>query len=787
MTLYLLGPLLVLAAAPATGATSPSDHPRWNPRIPSIGSKNVLPNSSFELGSDGWSSLGAKTGWGGDLCGLYGEVVEGEAWEGNHSLRIELGPGKTRTTYYDVWPAARKVQSAPLAANLGWVDAIPGEDYTLSVYMKADRPGVKAKLMFRYGPDPVGGRTPTAESKAVTLSKQWARYAFTAPAAERDMCIAAGPDLSGTPDASATVWIDAVQLEQASSETPYARREQVEVGFDAGKFGNVFTMGETALLHVYGANATASPVKITLQRSIQDYFDSTIAFDKLDIRVPAGETALHDWPLTTKEPGFYRVNLSWDLGGVRHSRSLRFAIIPAHSSRDSLFGINHAPTTPELCQLLVKAGITWARDWSLVWGNLEPVEGQLSFAESDQHIARVQEQGMHVLGLFPLPSTNWGSLAPAEVQANRWSRMSYMPADKSLLMGFMEQAISRYRSGVRIWEFLNEPLWTEFCLPAAEYAPDDYIALLKQAYPVMKAADPTCKVIGGFSAEPWRYSSAFVSSGGLSYIDIYNLHNYGVFTAPEEFIGHMQSLLSLMDRSGGRKPIWMTEYSYYAADDKPWSPWVAPPGHWSANLQLKNERQCADWTVRYSVIMLAHGVEKLFYHQGAEGEVNNGSWNLECALIGEEGMPRKLYAAQAALANLLGAKPVYTSPMERPSTVDSGSPSGIYGYSFQCGKRAIMAVWVSEAEAASCDWRLALPTGVVAYNIVGNRLSERRIGLDQSPVYLASTSLNARQLAGACTLEKAPSSSSAAAVAGQKRPELPGGPTRGPGRSVDAK
>ena len=81
-----------------------------------------------------------------------------------------------------------------------------------------------------------------------------------------------------------------------------------------------------------------------------------------------------------------------------------------------------------------------------------------------------------------------------------------------------------------VWEFLNEPVWTGFCLPqsdfnkpGANYTPGDYVNLLKQAYPVIKAADPEGRVIGGFAAQPWHYASEFVALGGLQFTDIYNM------------------------------------------------------------------------------------------------------------------------------------------------------------------------------------------------------------------------------------------------------------------------
>lgn len=731
----------------------PAEPARLNPRLSSVGSTNLIPNSSFEAGEDGWSSLGLQArGWGGRLCGLYGDVVSDGAWDGTRCLRIELGPGKTPVAYYDVWPAEKSVHTAPLAANLGWIDVEKGKTYTLSAYMRADKPGVKGMLLLRF--DQAERRSP------VTLSQEWARYEFSVPAEGDQVYIAVGPDLSATPDTSAVVWIDSVQLEAASAASAYTPREPVEVGVHSGKMGNVFDAGEKAFLTVSVSNHTTKVTQIVLLCKVADYFGRTVSTGDLAIPAAAGTTTVREMPLGVSSSGFYTVDVSWESGGISHSRSLRAAIVKPYAYPDSPFGINHAPFTDKVCKLMMKAGITWARDWSVNWGHLEPEPGKLNWERSDQQIGRVLDVGMNVVSLLPPnPSTDWASTAPADVKPSLWSRMCYMPSDTTLLTGFMTKAVNRYKPKVRTWEFLNEPVWTEFALPGvkhkrpgADYTPADYISLLKKAYPVIKAADPGCTVIGGFSAEPWHFSEEFITSGALDSVDIYNLHNYPVFRAPETFIPEMRELLDLMDKHGGRKPIWITEYSYYAADQKPWTPWVPPAGHWSANRLLEDERQAADWTTRYTLVMLAHGVEKLFYHQGSHGAVNDLLGNLEFALLAPEGEPTKMYAAQAAMASILGPKPRYVAAIAKPDKVNGHSTRRVYGYAFQCGARAVAALWVTESEAMRWRWTAELPKGARAFDIVGAPVRGSRVALSRSPIYIESSSMTAKELASACKL-----------------------------------
>jgi hypothetical protein len=116
----LLATLFRAGAAPgaaAPGEDSPA--PRLNPRCESFASKNLSGMRRLKCGTTHWSSLGKPTGWGGDLSGLHGGLDSGTAWHGAASLRIDLGPGITPVTCFDVWPPARVEQHAPLAAKRG--------------------------------------------------------------------------------------------------------------------------------------------------------------------------------------------------------------------------------------------------------------------------------------------------------------------------------------------------------------------------------------------------------------------------------------------------------------------------------------------------------------------------------------------------------------------------------------------------------------------------------------------------------------------------------------------
>jgi len=716
---------------------------------------NLLPNASFECGSDGWASLGTPAGWG-NLSGLVGRIVEADAPHGKRCLRIDLGPGKTPVTHFDYFQPVRVVQNAPLAANVGWVELDRGAKYTLSVAMRADRPGVPARLATCQCD---AGDWQKRQDRKITLSEKWQRYALPVQAVRDYLFVAVGPDLSGARRTEATVWIDAVQLERSDKPTDFVPRQPIEVGLSSGRFGNVFHVGRPVRLRVDGRNETARPAMVELTAVAKDFFDRPVKLEGLQLTIPPSGTATGTWDLKLTHPGYYRLAVTWRHGGRRHRRTLRLAVIRPYTEADSPFGINHAPPTAELCRLLRQAGVVWARDWSLKWQHVEPAPGRFDLAVAATQINRVLDAGMKQVCLLPpFPSSNWASSAPETLSTKGYPgsrlKMAYAPKDPKLLAAYIERCARHFDGRVDVWDFLNEPIYTDYSLPAASkglpgaaYTVEDYVGLLKLAYAAIKRADPTCRVLGGIGGGPDLLTRELFAAGGLDHLDILNLHTYPGRALPESYLAPMAGLLGRMRRLGKVKPIWFTEYSYYATDDLPWKPFIRKHRSWAADRLLADERQCADYSVRFALVMLASGVEKVFYHSGASGEVNRPP--LECCLLAYAGRPRKVFAAQAALADPLGPAPRFAARLDPPKLAGKDADDALYAFCYQCGRRALLAAW-ADREILADPWRLAVPDGAELRDIVGRPIHDKRPELISSPIYAVSRILSAAELARAC-------------------------------------
>lgn len=86
----------------------PDEDVEFTDVIEAAGSRNLVPNASFELGGSGWSSLGTGTGWG-NLSRLHGRIETSGAPHGHSFLRIPIGDDQTPVLYFDYYePVVRR-------------------------------------------------------------------------------------------------------------------------------------------------------------------------------------------------------------------------------------------------------------------------------------------------------------------------------------------------------------------------------------------------------------------------------------------------------------------------------------------------------------------------------------------------------------------------------------------------------------------------------------------------------------------------------------------------------
>jgi hypothetical protein len=533
-----------------------------------------------------------------------------------------------------------------------------------------------------------------------------------------------------------------VQLEKGGRSTPFEPRSAVEVGIEPAQPGGIFTEGEPAALWVRICNASGKAVRVPITLRATDFFDRPVAMTPVSIDLPAESTIARRVALPPGWRGYYRVRADWSANRSRQTIDLRIAVVPRRTSDSTVLGINHAFPDSFLIRQARRAGVSWYRDWSLKWQDIEPEPGQYHWEVGDAQIDRVLQEHAQIMALLPpFPSADWASEAAPDLPDKEGRlREAWAPKDPSLLAAFIEQAVARYRDRVHVWEFLNEPIYTDYALPGSgrypgpRYTADDYVRLLRLAAAAMRRSDPACRVIGGVASGPEYLTDELMAAGILSIIDLFNLHIYPGLRAPEGYIAGMDRFLRAMDARGARKPIWITEFSYYATDDLPRTPFIPGDGNWAEGRLLRSERECAAYTTRFLTIMLAHGVEKVFVHSGASGTVNTP--NLESCLFAAGGAPRKVLPAVAVLTELLGP---------HPKCVSFGQ-IGAEGReaAFETGTRSVVVLW---AAASGGNNLILRDRNVRCLDIMGRVIPPGVVRLSSDPIYLVGLPGRARSIA----------------------------------------
>jgi hypothetical protein len=466
--------------------------PRENASIiEDIGSTNLIPNSSFECGADGWMSYG--------YWKLFGEVIETEAPRGSHAMRLKWSRADAPVVSFDYYEMRRDPYVKPDIVTDGWLRVREGEQYVLSAYMRADR---AVSVTMRAHTTTMGSR-----GAKVEVGTEWARYEYAFIAAD-DLCF---PNIEVDCDAQELddieLLIDAVQLERGDTGTDYEPRRPIEIGVVASNGTGIYRGEEQPAVRWSVHNSTAAEATVGVNLTVTDIFDREVLLADGVETIAAGGSSGSDGPLADLPFGFYRATIASEQCG---SRQIRLARIPKLERAGTPFGINHAYAWDPMLNLAQQIGIGWVRDWSLKWTHVEPEKGRFEFDMTDYQIGRPLGLGMDVLCMFPFPSAEWSSTAPPldqipdEVDARKYVRArirtAYAPKDPVELENYVFECVKRYGDRINIWEVFNESIFTSYALPnKAGYTALDYLPLLQAVYRGCKRADPDCQVMGGYS------------------------------------------------------------------------------------------------------------------------------------------------------------------------------------------------------------------------------------------------------------------------------------------------
>jgi len=703
---------------------------QWHPQLPMAGVTNALPNSGFECGGSGWGCWGGDLpGWGGQVFSLLGQWDSEHAFEGRHSWRLSLSPDTLPVCYFDYYdPMATPVKTL-LIGHEGWVPLTRGQSYVFSAYVAADREETPVEVVCQLAN---GSRI----HKGFTVGQDWKRVMLSFIAEADFACGFVGLDLLSKHQLEGTLWIDAVQWELGREPSAYAPREPLEARLETDRVWNIFTdpqKGLTFRLRISNAADAARTLKGIL--TLTDYLDQVVWRREVEKSVGAKDVAQIDYDrVLADRRGFYR--LQWQPAeGL--AQTLRCAVIEPSTERDSLFGMNHAFSWEFLLRLSHDAGIRWWRDWSVKWDTIQPEPGGFDFRIPDAQIERVLDAQGQTLVLLPFPSAAWATkpdmekvnaMAKGDSYLQRRLVVANKPERLEDFAAYVRATVDHYRGRIGVFEILNEPLYTDYAVPAAfGCTTADYIALLRTAWEAAKAVDPSCTIIGGVAAPPdSKWVNEFIDQGGLQWCDAMNLHLYPHRGSPDSYEEAFRGCWERVKSKGPQRPIWVTEIGIYGDDDPAYTPFTVGDNSMNSALRPSELRTAGD-LVKFAAILCADGVRKIFYHAGTCDALNQD--NAGNIFFEFGGAPRKQYAAQAALSRLLGPDVEFVRKWTQPEAVQA--------FEFRSRGRTVVVVWSGKAASPT----VKVPAGFHAMDLMGNPLPDSEITPGETPAYLVAERL----------------------------------------------
>lgn len=444
-----------------------------------------------------------------------------------------------------------------------------GHKYTVSAWLKADQPGIKAVIYC-------GETTWAGEDWGpFAVDTEWKRYHFSFYTADFKKSgywltwVGLDPQCK-----QGTLWIDAVQLEEGDL-SDFRPAAEIEYGVEVPNKEKLFESctPAAALLHV--RNNGKQNLAGNVQYVVKDYWDQPARTGAVAVNVPADGTIAYPVDFGVLPCGYYRGYFTVPSGEVKE---LIFGVYQPQPltppPNDWLLGCHNDPMP-----LVRKLGFGTVRAFEIFeFSGIAPAKGKFDFSRSDRMVARARECGLSILPILgefswpgyrsdpPIPPYAQESMGENVLEGGRRVRVAWPTV--AAWKDYVRALTNRYRGQIANWEVMNEP--------SLVMTPQQYVQYLQAAYEAAKEGDPDCRVVGVCATEDFRGKSGaaafpFVDGvfklGGTKYFDVLSVHLY--HTNPPERtleVGSDQTLEQLRkvmkDAYGKEAAVWNTERSY---------------------------------------------------------------------------------------------------------------------------------------------------------------------------------------------------------------------------------
>ncbi|HWU55041.1 MAG TPA: glycosyl hydrolase [Rhizomicrobium sp.] len=454
---------------------------------------------------------------------------------------------------------------------------------------------------------------------------------------------------------------------------------------DSPVLGNIFTQGQAPSFRLRASAGSA-------HWRVEDFFGNEVA---------SGDTALSGGTAAIRPDiralGHFKLQVTLGRAAAPQVETA-LAILPSPDvpSANSPFGVvtHFAKDWPaDIIPLIGKCGISRIRD-EQPWRKVEKDPSQYQFPPRlSGYMSALAAEKIDPLIVLAFSNPLYDN-----------DKTPFDDAGRAGYAAYARAVAGRYRGQVAAVEVWNEYSGSFCDGPCRSDRPAYYAAMLKEAYKSLKAENPSLVVAGGAAVPiPLDYFDGLFRHGALDAMDAVVIHPYRKF--PEGVEEKIAGLRQMMQRYGAVKPIWATEFGD------------------TADMH-KNRDDVARYLVRMSTLLLAGGVERIYWYLLKDFEEFSGMGLLrsESDPAGRY-VPAPAYAAYATLIKQLGGA--------RFVRRESSDPD-LRIYLFSKNGHELRVAWSAQGTQT-----YDLPGAVQQIDMMGNaRTNTRQVRLDTNPVYL---------------------------------------------------
>jgi hypothetical protein len=536
---------------------------------------NLLKNSYFKHGLDGWSSLIRETSPEYFMRIGYLDpkpsIVEGE--EGaEYSIDIP--------------------QHASLLLTSKRFVANSEKSYVLRIQGKTNIKSKNVSLSIKSGKFP----HISSINQVLKFNNKYRYY-------ELEFDLPPSPDglyyLQFTISGKVSLNLRQIQLIETSC-IAFINDAQPEIGISLNFSSNIFSPNDRCELFVKHDESNGLLLKIL----VCDYFNHEI-FNK---EVVVSQDGQYAFDLPSSEVGYYLVLVKLlENNRVIDESRIGYCVINNNAAISNPFLGGHYSFNKSDLQIAKVVGTSWLRlhpPHGTKWFAVEPTPGQFVFC--DEPFTLAQKMGFNILGTLGLPP-KWASARPLD---GEYKFQFYPPLNINDWADYVKKTVLHYPH-IQHWEVWNEPDGKFLTLPNLfQSKAQVYTKLLKVAYEIIKSINPSIYVIGGCPTHsPSEWVDQIGECGALDYMDIFSFHNYSEGIPMDISSPSVSTELKLINATFNKYskkfPIWETE---------------SGPGDVLSYIDVDSEKinynefNGANYLVRTAVHLMSQNVKKWFLY-----------------------------------------------------------------------------------------------------------------------------------------------------------------------------